>query len=267
MGETHEPSYGPGHSPGEPEEAWYNRSFGKDYLLVYKHRDKAGAYEEVRAMVGWLSLPQGAKVLDLCCGMGRHAMALRDFGYDVTGMDLSKTLLAEAIRHDDGGQEGRRVNWIRGDMRQVPLTGPFDAVVNLFTSFGYFDHHEENARVLMEIARLLHAKGRWIIDFLNPAYVRETLVPHSVRADGITQIEEIRTIAAGYVRKSIILREPGSKERRYEEKVRLYELDDFKRMLKEAGLVLDAVYGGPDQTAYDRLRSPRMIMIGHKQAE
>lgn len=254
-----------GQSKSSMEEAWYNRSFGKDYLLVYKHRDMQGAYEEVRAMVGWLSLPRGAQVLDLCCGMGRHAMALRDFGFDVTGMDLSKTLLDEAVQHDDGGEEGRLVNWVHGDMRSVPLAGPYDAVVNLFTSFGYFDKDEENEQVLLEISRLLDANGRWIIDFLNPAYIRDNLVPRSVRMEGATQIEELRKIEAGYVLKSILLQEPERVERRYEEQVRLYELDDFKRMLNEAGLVLDAVYGGPDQSPYDRHRSPRMIMVGHKQ--
>ncbi len=252
------------HTNEDVEEAWYNRSFGQDYLLVYKHRDMEGAYEEVRAMVGWLSLPQGASVLDLCCGMGRHAMALRDFGYNVTGMDLSKTLLSEAVKHDDGGADNRPVTWVHGDMRNVPLTGPFDAVVNLFTSFGYFDNHDENAQVVDEICRLLQPNGRWIIDFLNPVYVQRNLVPRSVRSEGRTRIEEVRCIEAGYVRKSITLREPGKKERCYEEQVRLYELDDFKRMIADAGLELEAVYGGPDRSGYDRQQSSRMILVGRK---
>jgi ubiquinone/menaquinone biosynthesis C-methylase UbiE len=53
--------------------AWYQESFGNDYLIVYKHRDLQGAYNEVKQMIDWLQLPVGAEVLDLCCGMGRHA--------------------------------------------------------------------------------------------------------------------------------------------------------------------------------------------------
>ena len=60
---------------------WFEQSFGNDYLLVYKHRDHSGAREEVKRMIDWLDLPVGAAVFDLCCGMGRHSIALADFGY------------------------------------------------------------------------------------------------------------------------------------------------------------------------------------------
>src|SRR5690606_41599411 len=79
---------------------WYERSFGEDYLLVYKHRDVQGAKREVHTMISWLDLPVGAKVLDLCCGMGRHSMALVEAGYEVTGVDLSDVLLREARKND-----------------------------------------------------------------------------------------------------------------------------------------------------------------------
>ena len=99
--------------------AWYQESFGNDYLIVYKHRDLQGAYHEVKKMIDWLGLKQGAEVLDLCCGMGRHSMALAEFGYDVTGVDLSEVLLNEAVKLD----EGKQVTWLHGDMREVPLSG------------------------------------------------------------------------------------------------------------------------------------------------
>ncbi|RAU90976.1 bifunctional 2-polyprenyl-6-hydroxyphenol methylase/3-demethylubiquinol 3-O-methyltransferase UbiG, partial [Paenibacillus sp. YN15] len=120
--------------------AWYEESFGEDYLLVYKHRDLHGAQVEVKRMANWLRLPAGSRILDLCCGMGRHSVALADEGYRVTGLDLSKVLLAEARKLDNSG----RITWVEGDMRRLPLDGPFDAVVNLFTSFGYFEEEQEN---------------------------------------------------------------------------------------------------------------------------
>jgi len=71
---------------------WYEQSFQEDYLLIYKHRNLQSAVVEVRAMSDWLQLPKQAKVLDLCCGSGRHAFILHQLGYDVTGVDLSETL-------------------------------------------------------------------------------------------------------------------------------------------------------------------------------
>ncbi|NOV04028.1 class I SAM-dependent methyltransferase [Paenibacillus planticolens] len=241
--------------------AWYQESFGNDYLLVYKHRDMQGAYHEVKKMMDWLELKQGAEVLDLCCGMGRHSMALADFGYEVTGVDLSEVLLNEAIQLD----KQKRVTWVRGDMREVPLQRQFDAVVNLFTSFGYFDEDEQNEVVFHEMNRLLKKGGRFIIDFLNPVYIRAHLVPQSQRMEGDIHIRETRTIEDGCVRKRIVISEEGAPGRQYLEQVKLYDRPAFEAMLQKAGLHIDHVYGGYDGQAYEADVSGRMIFVGHKE--
>jgi ubiquinone/menaquinone biosynthesis C-methylase UbiE len=240
--------------------AWYEQSFGEDYLIVYKHRDIQGALSEVQKMAQWLNLQQGAKIFDLCCGMGRHSLALADLGYNVTGMDLSEVLLNEANRLDPNG----KVRFFKGDMRQIPLMDEFDAVVNLFTSFGYFTDDAENEQVLHEMSRLLKQNGKFIIDFLNPAYVEAHLVPQSRRQEGKLEIVENRSIEDGYVRKRIIISEAGKKERHYLEQVKLVRLAEFQRMLKASGLELDHVFGHYDGTPYDEQHSPRLIMVGSK---
>jgi SAM-dependent methyltransferase len=241
--------------------AWYEESFGQDYLLVYKHRDIQGAQAEVKRMVNWLDLNEGSRIFDLCCGMGRHSVALADEGYRVTGMDLSKVLLEEARRLDDSG----RITWLEGDMRQVPASGPFDAVVNLFTSFGYFEEDAENAKVLAEISRILKPGGRFIIDFLNPDYVVNNLVPHSVRQDEGITIDETRTIEDGFVRKRIVLSEQDRPERGYLEQVKLYGLEDFRRLSEGTGLVIEQAYGHYDGSPYIAEISQRLIMTGRKE--
>ncbi|MBC8079715.1 MAG: methyltransferase domain-containing protein [Gorillibacterium sp.] len=243
-------------------EAWYEKSFGQDYLLVYKHRDMQGAQAEVHKMVEWLQLEKGADVLDLCCGMGRHSLSLTDLGYKITGIDLSDVLLAEARRLDKKGQ----VTWVKGDMRRIPLTGPFDAVVNLFTSFGYFDNDEENGAVLREIARLLRIGGRFILDYLNAEDVIRHLVPNSERRDGDIVIQESRSIEEGCVRKRIVLVEPGKPDRNYLEQVRLYKLADFRRLLVGTGLRLDHVYGSYNGDTFTEDASKRLILVGTKES-
>ncbi|UJF32046.1 class I SAM-dependent methyltransferase [Paenibacillus hexagrammi] len=240
--------------------AWYQESFGNDYLVVYKHRDLQGAYHEVKKMIDWLQLEQGAEVLDLCCGMGRHSMALAEFGYKVTGVDLSEVLLQEAVKLDTDSH----VEWLRGDMREVPLERQFDAVVNLFTSFGYFDEDEQNERVFHEIHRLLKPGGKYIVDFMNPAYVKVHLVPQSERTEEGMTIRESRSIEDGCVRKRIVISEQGKPERHYVEQVKLYGREAFEAMLTSAGLQLDHVYGGYDGQAYDEANSSRMIFVGQR---
>ncbi|MFS1513980.1 class I SAM-dependent methyltransferase [Chengkuizengella sp. SCS-71B] len=238
---------------------WYEESFGEDYLIVYKHRNLQNAYDEVKKMIEWLHLPAKSSVFDLCCGMGRHSMALSEFGYTVTGMDLSNVLLYEAKKLD----KDKKVSWIHGDMRKIPTNESFDAVVNLFTSFGYFESDHENSKVLIELSRILKPNGKFIIDFLNANVVKEQLVPYSERFSEGVKIEEYRFIEQGFVKKRIIITDENQK-RTYIEKVKLYDLPLFKHMISSAKLQLDYVFGNYDQTPFDEKTSPRLILVGHK---
>lgn len=244
---------------------WYKKSFGEDYLLVYKHRDSQGAEHEVSKMVSWLGLPEGASVLDLCCGMGRHSLALAESRFRVTGVDLSEVLLRKAQESDPRGL----VTWILSDMRYIPIDEEkFDAVLNLFTSFGYFTKDEEHVKVLEEICRVLKPGGRFIIDFLNPAYVERNLVPESSREAEGQRIEEKRRIENGYVKKDIaITAKEGGETREYHERVKLYTREEFRAMIEEAGLIIDQIHGSYDEDRYDPEASPRMIFVGHRPEE
>ncbi|UVI31911.1 class I SAM-dependent methyltransferase [Paenibacillus spongiae] len=240
---------------------WYKRSFGSDYMIVYRHRNWEQAAREVQQMAGWLDLPADVQVLDIGCGMGRHALALAEMGFKVTGIDLSEALLHEARAHNRGGQ----VELVHGDMRQLPFeSGRFQATLNLFTSFGYFAEERDNLAVLKEIRRVLDDDGQYLIDFLNPVYTKRHLVPHSERTDEETglHIDERRMIEDGAVVKRISIGQPGGDKRHYEERVRLYTLDWFGKVLDEAGLTLERVYGDYDGSSYSETESKRMIMIG-----
>lgn len=240
---------------------WYEQSFGADYLTVYRHRNSEQAKREVGQLLDWLRLPSQAKVLDLCCGMGRHSMSLADFGFDVTGMDLSEILLARAREIDTSFL----VRWIQGDMRNIPLPEAcYDAVVNLFTSFGYFEKEQDNKQVLLEIERLLKPDGRWIIDYLNPEVVIASLVPKSERTEKGVTIVENRFVEEGMVKKKIEIMEENQPPRIYIEQVQLFNLSDFERMLHSTSLVVDKIVGDYTGAKYDAFSSPRMILIGHK---
>lgn len=244
---------------------WYENSFGEDYLLVYKHRDMQGAQHEVHKMVDWLKLSSGSQVLDLCCGMGRHSLALADAGYQVTGVDLSNVLLKEAKALD----VENHVHWIKSDMRRLPLEDQcYEAVVNLFTSFGYFEDDVEHVKVLQEIYRVLQPGGRYIIDYLNPSYVTNHLVSNSERVDEGEQIIETRSIENNYVKKNIVITKQDDNDnspRKYVERIKLYSKGQFEQLLMKANLRVDHVYGGYDAEQYDAASSARMIFVGARE--
>ncbi len=240
---------------------WYEQSFGEDYLIVYKHRDMEAAAREVAAMSEWLHLSKGASVLDLCCGMGRHSVTLAELGYRVTGIDLSETLLTHARKYD----AHQSIQWIRADMRELPFANQsFTAVVNFFTSFGYFTDDVENQRVLQEIDRVLAPGGKFLIDFFNAYVVRNNLQAQSERITNGLLIRESRRIEDGCVKKTIRIESTDSSVRNYEECVKLYGLHDFQTMLNKTDLVIDRVYGTSDGQPFDIEHSPRLILVGTK---
>ncbi|GGK12323.1 methyltransferase [Caldalkalibacillus thermarum] len=241
---------------GEP---WYVHSFTEDYLKIYAHRNDEAAEQEVAQIVNVLGMKKGSAVLDLCCGHGRHSRALARRGFQVTGLDLSQVLLAEAEKRN--GEFG--IRYVQGDVRHIPFTDEFDYVLNLFTSFGYFETRKENLSVFRGISSALKTNGQFLIDFLNPGYVKRNLVPYTERQADKLFIVERRQIQGNQVVKTIEVRE-GEQVRHYKEQVQLFTYEEMEEMMKEAGLKVTDVYGSLEQEAYDPVHSPRMIIIGER---
>jgi SAM-dependent methyltransferase len=104
-------------------------------------------------------------VLDLCCGTGRHAVALARLGCRVTGVDRTRFALERARAH--AAEAGVAVEFVEADMREFTRPGSFDLVVNLFTSFGYFETHADELRVLRHVHEALRPGGAFVIDVLG----------------------------------------------------------------------------------------------------
>lgn len=238
---------------------WYKKSFGEDYLLIYRHRSREQAKQEINRLIQWLHLTTDDHILDLCCGSGRHAISLAEAGYHVIGIDLSKTLLRKAIQD----AQGLPVYFVHGDMRKLPFVDQsFEVVLNLFTSFGYFEKNECNLEVLKEIYRVLKPHGRFCIDFLNEQYLRRNLVPESKRMIDDTLIHEVREIKGDSVIKTLRIAD-AERERVYFERVKMYTKAEMIAMLKQAGLTVDRIYGDFQGQPYSD-DSERMILVGHK---
>jgi SAM-dependent methyltransferase len=230
---------------GDPTEVpWYDAAFQRDYLTVYPRRDLEGARPEVAFL---LERGVRGRVLDLCCGFGRHSLLLREAGVDVFGLDRSADLLA-AARELPGADALLRGRLVRADMQRLPFADArFDAVVNLFSSFGYLGEAGD-AGALAEIARVLVPGGLAILDLMNPARVRSGLVPRSRRAGPGFELEERRRLSDGGRRviKEVELELEGGGRRHWVEDVRLYEPAELDGLLKRAGLRARGVWGDFD---------------------
>ncbi len=247
-------------TPPEVDPAWYAKAFDTLYPLVYAHRSVESARTEAGFAMHELGLEHCGKILDLCCGGGRHLLHLSEYCGELVGLDYSADLLRIA---DDHLPEN--VLLVRGDMRALPFEGSFCAVVNFFTSYGYFQTDDENAQVLRQIAGALRPGGKFFMDYLNPDHVRANLAPRSERALGERQIIEERWMdfERQRVNKRTRVYRGDALESESEESVRLYSLEEMRCGLASAGLEVDRVYGDYGGLEYTAT-APRMMFVGHR---
>lgn len=241
---------------------WYVEAFRSEYREVYPHRDLPSARLEVAALCA-----QGirGRVLDLCCGFGRHTLALLERGLDTYGLDLSPELLESATGLP--GAERLRGRLLLADARAVPLrSASFDALLNLFSSFGYFGDEGDRA-LLAQAARVLRPGGRAVFDLMNAARVRASLVPRSQSERGGWSVLEQRSLAQGgrVVRKDVELRGAEGARRTWREEVRLYEPADIEALLREAGLEL-VRFAGDFEGGPFGAQSARMLAWAERRA-
>ena len=161
----------------KPTKAWYASWFDTTYYhILYKDRDYAEAQSFMDNLTNYLNLPKNGKILDLACGKGRHSVYLNKLGYNVTGVDLSEHSINYAKQFENDS--------LRFDVHNMtkPYPETFDAVFNLFTSFGYFENDDYNLRTIEAIKTELNAYGFGVIDFMNVNYVINNLVAEDTKS-------------------------------------------------------------------------------------
>jgi len=231
---------------------WFEEWFGEEYLRLYPHRNEADAERLVGLITSTIDLRVPARVLDIACGAGRHARAFEALGHRVIGLDLSRPLLRRA-------REVCRAPLVQGDIRTLPFRSrSADLAVNLFTSFGYFESDQDHQRALAEMVATVRPEGWFVLDFLNAAWVRRTLVPNDTMSlDGIMVAVERRLEDGGrFVVKTITV--PGG--RRFRERVRLYERAELIAMLDAARGRVRAAFGSYDGEPPTEDR-PRVVLF------
>ena len=235
--------------------SWFTDWFDSPYYhILYQGRDEQEAEFFMDRLAIHLKMKQSNQILDLPCGKGRHAIYLNKKGFDVTGADLSENSIREAAVSSN-----EHLRFIVHDMREPLPVGPFDYILNLFTSFGYFDE-EENQRVLCNLKRGLKPEGKLVIDFMNTTRVLDTLVEHEVKSIGGIDFRIRRFVRENIIVKEICFEDKGQSYF-FEEQVRALLQEDFESFFNRVGLSVEAMFGNYDLMPYDCAASERMIFI------
>lgn len=243
--------------------AWWQAYFGELYLRLFQvmvSPDRTA--EEVAGTLAFLELTQGAQILDLACGQGRHAVPLARLGYRVAGLDWSAYLLRRArqaqIVHETA------VHWVQGDMRRLPWGEQFDACISLFSAFGYFEEEAQNQQVLEEVGRILKPGGQFLVDISNRDYYLLRMLPQAGRQhDGATILEETSFDPVTCRFSTRFTWVAQGQAETLSHSVRSYTVPELEGMLQRAGMAPVARYGDFDGRPFD-LDSRRLIVVAEK---
>ncbi len=252
---------------------WYKALFERDYHDYFysagprpqtPEAEAKRAEAQVDFIVQALELPEGARVLDLCCAWGRHSIPLAHRGYRVTGLDLSKYHIRLAKQASKLAAVD--VEWINADMREIPGRARYDAVFNCFTSFGYLETEADDQRVLDGVRRALKPGGRFFIDLINHDNLMRVFRESEFRElpDGAFMMERRKyDIQTGRMNVDWFYEPKGWKRVHGFHSVRLYTFTELAAMLEKAGLTVRQTWGGMDGREYN-MESPRMDVLAER---
>lgn len=242
---------------------WWDDFFDADYLNVYHAADVRSAQKEADFVREALKLQRGQRLLDICCGYGRHTILLARAGLKVTGFDRSRFFLSKARR--DAKKAGVDLTLVEGDVRSMSFDPVFDATINMFTAIGYFENEEENYQVVARAAAALKPGGRFFLDTINrDAIVRDYQHGLWQEIKGGVSVETPTpdwTRSRLNVTRRLIFNNGRRREQKFS--LRIYSLADVVGMFERAGLEVTATFGRFDGSKYT-LDSPRIIVVGRK---
>lgn len=239
-------------------EEWFN---SEEYLYLYKHRNEEDARDLFNLIIKNTALQKSSRVLDLACGAGRYSILFAKHSFDVTGVDLSKNLLS--IAKENSSRLGLNINFINQDLRKLNLPEKFHLVINLFTSFGYFQTDEENQKVINFVYNYLIDNGYFILDFFNTVHLRKNLIPVSYDklADGV--IKQERKFEGNRIVKRVLVFRSGQ-EKIFYESIRAYCKEELVKLLSLSGFNILKVFGDYHGLEFEERTSPRIIIFAQK---
>jgi SAM-dependent methyltransferase len=205
-----------------------------------------------------LHLPKRAKVLDIACGRGRHAIYLNKQGYDVTGIDLAIPNISYAKQF-----ENPTLHFFVHDMRSLAYNECFDIAFNLFTSFGYFDTDEEHIETLKTFNKTLKHGGTLVLDYFNSHKMLKNLVGEATMTVDNIDFYISKKIESHKIIKTIKF-EDGNKAYEFQEKVSTFSLADFTRFFSLGGFEIVKYFGNYSLEGFDLETSDRLIFICKK---
>lgn len=245
---------------------WWEKTpsiLSDDYESIYGLTDDITNLE-VNFLINEASIPQHSKILDLCCGIGRHSMRLAELGYKVVGLDISSDFLKNAV--EKSSRKGLSIEWINEDMRDIPFENKFDLVFVMFGAWGFFDEDHENYAVFTAVNKALKMNGHFILDFLNRDWIMRHFQPaYWVERETGYYLEkrQFDNLKGRLNTENIFVKRDGQLLK-WETSIRAFTLQEIIKSLESEGFSVCNVYGDLERKPYE-LNTPRMLLHAVKE--
>jgi SAM-dependent methyltransferase len=243
----------------EDDEFW-----GTFTRTLFSEQRWENAPKEVEGIIALLGIEPGAHVLDLCCGVGRHSLEMARLGYRVTGVDRTREYLD--LARQKAADEGLEVEFLEGDMRTFRRPGAFDAIVNLFTSFSFFEDPNEDKKVVVNVQQSLRPGGMFLIDLMGKENIARIFLQHDwhEEEDGTLMLQERKVSEDwSWMENRWIQIKRSGKRKEYIFSHRLYSATELKNLLKECGFNDVRAHGDFKGAPYDQ-NAKRLVVLGRK---
>lgn len=251
-------------APLDSQDPWHTQDafwecFGP--ILFNGHR-QASAEEEVEKIANLLQIEDHARILDLCCGNGRHSLEFARRGFDVVGVDRTTAYVENARKEADKLTLNAR--FIVGDMRAYCVPNNFDIVINVFGSFGYFENPDDDKKVVENMYTSLRAGGQFLIETMGKEIMARDFQKRNWSEEGELLILSERKVSQNWGRieaRWIVIQ--GTKRVEHHVSVRSYSAWELSALLFTCGFSEVQVYGSLDGTEYDQM-AQRLVVVGRK---
>ena len=245
--------------------AWWSTYFDDVFLRIYRPlKDDALTGTEVDAVCELLGLDEGAAILDVGCGWGRHSLELTRLGFRVTGVDLSARLLEEAAAA--ARTEDLDIEWIRRDMRQLDFDGRFDAVLSMFSSLGYFGSEEDDLAALRGMRTAVAPGGRLVLETMHRDVIAREFVERDwweTPAGDVVRVERSFDALAGVSHEVLHWRDAAGNMGEKPHSIRIRSATEWQDLLERAGWHPVEWIGGWDLEPFTHL-SERLIVLAER---
>ncbi len=221
-----------------------------------------GTAAEVDGVLTLLGAEPQARILDLCCGPGRHSLELARRGFVVTGVDRTVRFLDEARRR--ASAEGLEVEWVECDMREFSRPGAFDGVTNLLTSFGYFEDRDDDRRVVQNIFESLKPGGRIVMDMMGKENLARIFQPREWQEkDGEIWLFERELEQSWSWLSNRWIRFRGDERLEFRISHRLFSAYELASLFQNSGFSQVETYGSLTGDPYDH-EAKRLVLVATK---